>query len=59
MGALKLGLSAGLAYTFGGDLGVRAVRVIKPDLTAEGTTGAAWAGRIASFVLLTAILSRI
>lgn len=59
MGALKLGLAAGLAYTLGGKAGTTALRYVKPDASADAVVGAAWGGRIATFFLGVAVLGRI
>ncbi len=59
IGALKLGVVAGVAYTMGGRAGTAIATAVKPDLSVEGLTGAAWAGRIATFFVGVAIVSRI
>ncbi len=58
-GALKLGLAAGLGYTFGGDLGTKALDVVKSDASANARIGAAWGGRIATFLALSYVLGKV
>lgn len=57
--ALKLGVAAGLGYTFGGSLGSKALVLVKSDASPEAVTGAAWAGRIATFLVLGYVLNRV
>lgn len=55
-GALKLGLAAGVGYTIGGGLGRSAILWGGRQVSPEAITGATWAGRIAGFLILAAIL---
>jgi hypothetical protein len=48
-GALKLGVAAGVAYTFGGHIGPQILLAIKKDASVDAQTGAQWAGRIVLF----------
>jgi hypothetical protein len=56
---LKLGLAAGFGYTIGGSIGVKALEMVKSDASKDAITGAAWAGRIATTLILIAVLNRV
>lgn len=58
-GALKLGLAAGVGYTVGGSIGAAALTAIKPDASPNAQIGAAWGGRIATFLILSYVLGRV
>lgn len=57
-GPIKLGIAAGVGYTIGGKLGMGALKMVKADADADTVTGAAWAGRIATFLVAAYALSR-
>lgn len=57
-GALKLGLAAGVGYVVGGSVGIGTLELVSKQPSAEARTGAAWAGRIATTLILVALLSR-
>jgi hypothetical protein len=55
---LKLGVAAGVGYALGGKLGAAALMAVKKDASADAVTGAVWGGRIATFFVAAAILTR-
>lgn len=58
MGAIKLGIGAGVGYTLGGQLGAKVMRAIKADASPDAITGAAWAGRITTTLIAWYVLAR-
>lgn len=59
MGALKLGVGAGVGYTVGGSIGAKVMRTIKSDASPDAITGAAWAGRITTTLVVWYLLARV
>jgi len=55
-GAIALGVAAGVAYTIGGSLGAGALSLVVKEPSAAAITGAAWGGRIATFLILGRLL---
>lgn len=59
MNFLKLGIGAGVGYTVGGMIGAKAMRAIKADASPDAITGAAWAGRITTTLVVWYLLGRV
>ncbi len=56
--ALVLGLLAGGSYVIGGEVGARVLGAVRPNASTNVSTGAAWAGRVTTFVVGSYVLSR-
>jgi hypothetical protein len=56
---IRLAIAVGVGYVVGGRLGVAGLKAIRPDNSEDVVTGAAWAGRVATFAITAAILGRV
>jgi hypothetical protein len=57
--ALKAGAIMGVSYVIGGNLGTAAWRAVSPHASQDSMTGAAWAGRLTTFLVLSVVLARV